>query len=121
MVNLGNIYNEGRYIKRDPEMAIAYWDDADCRYHLALYYYHGQGGIKKNYRVAIELFTSIESKTESKECCYMLGECYRLGCGVKKDNQQAANWYIKAGNVIAYKKLLKMQRQGKIDIESMKN
>lgn len=85
----------------------------------ALYYYYGQGGIKKNDPMALELFTSIESETESKECCYMLGECYCLGRGVKKDNQQAANWCIKAGNVIAYERLLKMQRQDKIDIESM--
>lgn len=161
MVNLGNIYNEGIYVKRDTEMAIAYWldaaqrgviscyaligkmysqgdgvrqnhktalayfrqgaDDADCRYHIALYYYHGQGGVKKSYQMALELFTSIESKTESTECCYMLGECYRLGRGAKKDDKQAAAWYIKACNVMAYKRLLKMHRQGKIDIESMKN
>lgn len=122
---IGKMYYQGDGVRRNLKKALAYFqqgaDGADCQYHIALYYYHGQGGIKKNNPMAFELFTSIESETESKECCYMLGECYRLGRGVKKDNQQAANWYIKAGNVIAYERLLKMQRQGKIDIESMKN
>lgn len=122
---IGKMYYQGDGVRRNLKTALTYFqqgaDDADCQYHIALYHYYGLGGIKKNYQMALELFTSIESETKSKECCYMLGECYRLGRGVKKDNQQAANWYINARNVIAYEKLLKMEQQGKIDIESIKN
>ena len=76
---------QARVKKRDPEAI----------YFLAEKYCHGQLGLQKNMRRAVELWTEA-AELGSIQAIYSLGYLYYHGDGVQEDDAKAAEYYKKA-------------------------
>jgi TPR repeat protein/WD40 repeat protein len=115
---LGVIYCKGQGISQDYKGAIQWLRKAaekghgKAQYDLAAHYYEGKGAAQdyneaaKWYRRAanvrqvlipsnaLGVFCYVDE--EDPEACYRLGQMYRCGKGVVKDNNEAFKWFKKA-------------------------
>jgi TPR repeat protein len=94
---LGDMYNEGKGVKKDYQKAV-YW-----------------------YKKAAKLFKKAANQGNADAQC-KLGDMYYYGKGVKKDYQKAVYWYKKAanqGNAGAQFTLGVMYGQGKVVRQDM--
>ncbi|EJK61586.1 hypothetical protein THAOC_17901 [Thalassiosira oceanica] len=76
---------QARVAKKDPEAI----------YYLGMKYFHGELGLQKDRKKAVELLTEA-AELGSVEVLFSLGNAYRLGEGVQKDMAKAVELYEKA-------------------------
>jgi len=69
--------------------------DAQAQYVLGAMYAHGNGGLAKNDRKAMEWFRKAAEQGDSK-AQHAVARGYRYGLGVAKDEKRAREWYSKA-------------------------
>ena len=82
-----------RAVKKDP----------DAIYNLGIKYYHGELGLQKDMRKAVELWTEA-AELGSVDALYSLGSAYYNGEGVEVDKTKGAEFYAKAamqGHIIS--------------------
>ncbi|GBB83804.1 hypothetical protein RclHR1_10470009 [Rhizophagus clarus] len=72
-------------------------NNPDSLFLLGYFNYVGIGTIKKNYRRAFNLFTKA-SKQDHILAEHFVGECYRVGIGITKDEQLAFKYYENIAN-----------------------
>ena len=96
-IMLGDAYKDGTGVDRDPQKAIECYQKAaesgisfgnEC---IGLMYYYGDV-IPQNYQAAYEYFTK-ESKKKSFCTLYALGEMFRCGRYVERDEGRACEYY----------------------------
>ena len=73
---------QARVLKKDPEAI----------YFIGKQYYHGELGLQKDMRRAVELFTEA-AELGSIDATYTLGILYDRGYGVEKDTAKAVKFY----------------------------
>ena len=84
---------QARAVKKDP----------DAIYNLGIKCYHGELGLQKDMRKAVELWTEA-AELGSVDALYSLGSAYYNGEGVEVDKTKGAEFYAKAamqGHVIS--------------------
>jgi uncharacterized protein len=96
---LGRISYLGLFQNRDYTQARRYFEasgDSDSLYMLAVMQRKGQGGIKKDYKKALELFKRADAggNFPSKVA---IGEMYYMGQGTPKNLCTAKKWFDQAG------------------------
>lgn len=96
---LGRISYLGLFQNRDYTYARRCFEqsgDADSLYMLAVMQRKGQGGIKKDYKKALELFKRADAGG-SFPAKVSIGEMYYMGQGVPKNLCTAKKWFDQAG------------------------
>ena len=107
-LNLGAIYNEGILVKRDYEKSaelyrIAAESEEDNSIaamaitNLGYYYYYDFAG-KQDYQKAFNCFLQGALRYANANAYYKLGDMYRYGYFVDKDEKMAFEMYMKAFN-----------------------
>lgn len=107
-LNLGAIYNEGILVKRDYDKSarlyrIAADSDDDpgisamAITNLGYYYYYDYAG-KQDYQKAFNCFLQGALRYGNANAYYKLGDMYRYGYFVDKDDKMAFEMYMKAFN-----------------------
>lgn len=92
---LGRISYIGMFQNRDYTRARKYFEasgDADSLHQLGLMSKKGQGGLKKDYKKAMELFRKADA-AGSYPAKVSIGELYYLGQGVQKNLCEAKKWF----------------------------
>ena len=107
--------------KDDPELcevrAAAEASDSKACNTLGVWYEKGRHGLPKDPEEAVNWYRL--AAIDNALAMHNLGDCYRDGIGVEKNENEAAEWYdkaIKAGNPIGYEDLGNLYlMQGKRD------
>ena len=93
----GRHYFYGRGCETDDEKAFNFFNSAvalgeePANLHLAVCYFKGYG-TEVDYKIAFNCFK--EAEPHSWASTFYLGECYRGGLGVPKDQKKAFEWYL---------------------------
>ncbi|HEY3782355.1 MAG TPA: tetratricopeptide repeat protein [Fimbriimonadaceae bacterium] len=104
ILHLSEYYLDGKGVKKDKSQAIAWlqkgvdWHLADCTCTLAIYYGGGVNGLARNHKKCVDLLRQA-SDEGSLWAMVALGNSYRTGSGVKKDNLRALELFYKAANL----------------------
>ena len=107
----------------DPELckvqAAAELADSKACNTLGVWYEKGKHGLPKDPQRAVALYLKAVATGDNTLAMHNLGDCYRDGIGVEKNENKAAEWYndaIQAGNPIGYEDLGNLYlMQGKRD------
>jgi len=96
MNHLGNIYKNGKLVKKDYKLALKYYKQSAKlnndwgEYNLAIMYLNGFG-VKKDYKKAYDLFL-LSAKDGNYSAQFELSYIYIKGLGVKANLTKAYNW-----------------------------
>lgn len=71
--------------------------DSTAQFNVAMLYYYGVQGVKKNYKRMVDWY--IKSAAQGNIRAQVnLGDCYFNGVGVSQDFERAVDWYMKSAN-----------------------
>ena len=98
---LGCMYENGNNgLPEDIPLALEQYELAareigllDAYMAQARLFYHGRGGIEKNFCKAKSMYEQIKDYNQNPIACFMLGRIYQYGEGVEKDLSKAENLY----------------------------
>ena len=102
LYNLGMMYENGEYVKKDLKKAFSFYkkaadqDEMYAQYALALFYSSGKG-VQQDYAQALHWFHKAADQGYDK-ALHAIGLVYHLGEGVPKDLNEAIKWYKKAAD-----------------------
>ena len=112
---LGEIYEKGSSVTKDPEKAFKYIEDASTYSDRAMIklgdYYRLGFGTAENPTKAFQCYL-LAAATSSAEAWYKVGYCYEMGLGTSKKYTKAEEFYLRAANqgiVAARSRLGKLQ------------
>lgn len=94
---VGNAYDRGLGVERDPEQAVAWWQkgaqaaDRTSRYYLARAYLEGKGGLGRDVKTAIRLLAQSANQRFAPAQA-MLGTAYEKGLSLPVDYVLAHMW-----------------------------
>lgn len=103
--NLGALYSEGIYVKKDPQMAMDYYTksaEAGCSEaccNLGYYYLYGRNG-EIDHKKAFIYFSHGAMLGNDANCLYKLGDMYMHGSYVEKNPNLAFSFYMKALEIL---------------------
>jgi len=109
--NLGLIYAEGRHVAPNIKEAVVWFRQAaendlrEAQYDLAEILVEGDLGVVRNLDEAVRWYRRLASQDFRwpdvhplvTKAQFVLGEFYEQGLGVPQDDQQAADWFERAG------------------------
>ena len=99
--NLGALYAEGRFVKKDTQKALELYliaaqnGSAEACCNLGYFYFYGKNG-EVDYGKAFEYFSRGATLGNDANCLYKLGDMYMFGIFVDKNPKIAVDFYIKA-------------------------
>ena len=68
-----------------------------AQFNVALLYYYGVQGMKKNYKRMVEWYKK-SAEQGNMRSQVNLGDCYYYGIGISQDYEKAVEWYVKSAN-----------------------
>lgn len=100
MVNLGNLFLEGKGVAKNPAKAFELYRQAADQggliavHNMGFCYYNGIG-VKKDFQKAFQCFSKAAEQNYAPSQTE-LGRCYYYGHGVARDHEEALKWLHKA-------------------------
>ena len=97
MYAIGTWYLFGKFVKRDPFLAVEYFlraiegNNSSAYLDLAICYEKGVG-VKKNYKRAFVCYLNA-ALLGDKQSLYEVGRCYYYGIGVSKNINISSTWF----------------------------
>lgn len=97
---IGTWYLNGRYVKKNPFLAVEYFlksiegNISSAYFDLAVCYEKGVG-VKKNYKKGFECYLNA-ALLGDRQAIYEVGRCYYYGIGVSKNKKISHIWLKRA-------------------------